>query len=67
MRLCWLSDCFQIYLRNTRRICQQHNAALKDVNDIVLKTLVLSEMNIPNDAVHDEGVSDTELNLDDED
>ena len=56
-----------LYLRSTKRICQQHNVALKGVNDIVLKALALSEVVIPDDVVHDEGVTNTELNLDDED
>ena len=25
LRLRWLSDCYEIYLRNTRKICEQHN------------------------------------------
>ena len=56
-----------MYLWNTKRICEQHNAALKDVNDIILKALVLSEVNLPKNAVHEEGATDTEMNLDDED
>ena len=67
LRLRWLSDCFQVYLRNTRRICAQHNASLKNVNDIILKALELSRETIPDDAVHSEGVTDTELELEDED
>ena len=66
LRLRWLSDCFQVYLRNTRRICAQHNASLKNVNDIILKALELSRETIPDDAVHSEGVTDAELELEDE-
>ena len=47
LRLHWLNECFQVYLQSTKRICEQHNAALKDVNDIILKALVISEVNLP--------------------
>ena len=67
LSLCWLSECLQIDLRNNKRVCQQHNASLKDVNDIGLKALVLSEINIPEDAVHDDNATNIKLNLVDED
>ena len=67
LRLRWLSDCFQVYLRNTKRICAQHNASLKDVNDIILEALALSGDNIPDNAIYSEGVTDTEMELEDED
>ena len=63
----WLSDCFQVYLRNTKLICVQHNASLKNVNDIILEALALSRENIPDDAIHAEGVIDTALEVEDED
>ena len=59
LRLRWLSDCFQVYLRNTKRICAQHNASLKNVNDIILKALALSDENIPDDSIYSEGVTGT--------
>ena len=61
LRLRWLSDCFQVYLRNTKRICAQHNDFLKNVNDIILEALALSRENILDDAIHSEGVTDNEL------
>ena len=67
LRLRWLRDCFQVYLRNTKRICAQHNASLKNVNDTILKALELSRETIPDDAIHSEGVTDTELGSEDED
>ena len=67
MRLKWLSGYFQVYLRNTKRICAQHNASLKNVNDIILEALTLSKETIPDDAIHSEDVTDTELELEDED
>ena len=43
LRIRWLSDCFQIYLRNTERITSQHSDALSDVQrrmtDMVLGTM----------------------------
>ena len=61
LRLRWLCNCFQVYLRNTKRVCEQHNAALEYVNTVILKALVLSEINIPESAVHDDDVTDTKL------
>ena len=61
LRLRWLSDGFQVYLRNTKRSCAQHNASLKNVNDIILEALALSRENILDDAIHSEGVTDNEL------
>ena len=54
-------------LRNTKQICAHHNTSLKNVNDIILEALALSRENIPDDAIHSEGVTDTELELEDED
>ena len=56
-----------MYLRNTKRICAQHNASLKNVNDMILKALELSRETIPDNTIHSEGVTDTELELEDED
>ena len=67
LRLHWLSEVFQLYLRNTKKICQYHNAALKYVNNNVLQALVLSWINVLEDVVQDKGVTNIELNLDDED
>ena len=43
LRIRWLSDCFEIYLRNTDRITTQHSDALSDVQrrmtDMVLNTM----------------------------
>ena len=66
-RLRWLSGCFQMYLRNTKVMCAQHNLFLKNVNDIILEVLAFSKENIPDDAIHSEGVTDTEPELEDED
>ena len=67
LRCGWLGDCFQVYLRDTKQMCAQHNASLKNVNDIILKALELSRETIPDNAIHSEGVTDTELELEDED
>ena len=66
LRLRWLSDCFEVYLRNTHTICAQHNAALRDVNDILL-ALALTESNIPQRAIHTQGEVVTDIELEDED
>ena len=43
LRIRWLSDCFEIYLRNTERITTQHSDALSDVqrrmSEMVLDTM----------------------------
>ena len=67
LRLRWLSDCFQIYLRNTSRICAQHTAALIDINNDILQALSDFEKNIPHNAVHVIGDKDTDIELEDED
>ena len=59
--LIWLSDCFQMYLITIERVCAQHNGSLKKFNDIILKALELSRETIPANAIHSEGVTDTEL------
>ena len=56
-----------MYLRIIKRICAQHNASLKNANDISLEALALSGENIPDNAIHSEYVTDTELQLEDED
>ena len=67
LRLRWLSDCFQIYLRNTTRICAQHTEALIDINNDILKALADFEKTIPHNAVHVLGDEDTDMELEDED
>jgi hypothetical protein len=66
----WLrrsNDCFWVCLLNTKRSCAQHNPSLQSVDDIILKVLALSDDNIPDSAVHADGVTDTEMKLEDED
>ena len=67
LRLRWLSDCFQIYLQNTRRICAQHTSALIDINKEILQALTEFETNIPDNAVHVISDEDTDMELEDED
>ena len=67
LRLRWLSDCFQIYLRNTNRICAQHTAALIEINETILQALVDFEATIPDSVVHATGDKDTDIEIDDDD
>ena len=67
LRLRWLTDCFQTYLRNTCQICAQHTAALIEINNNILQALSEFENNIPNNAVHVIGDEDTDMELEDED
>ena len=66
IRLRWLSDCYEIYIRNTRRIADQHNEALDAANrklDEVAVTLV----NLP-DYLEESGILDTvQYDIEDED
>ena len=41
--ICWLSDCFQIYLRNTERITSQYLDALSEVQRCMI-SMVLNTM-----------------------
>ena len=67
LRLRWLSDCFQMYLRNTQRVCVQRNSTLRDVNDMILDALALSKTNIPPPAIHIIGLEESDTELEDED
>ena len=42
LRLWCLSDCSQVYFRNTKRICARQNASLENINDIILEALALT-------------------------
>lgn len=44
LRIRWLSDCFQVYLRNTRTISEQHNAALMSVNEIIVNAITMGRI-----------------------
>jgi hypothetical protein len=62
-----LSDCFQVYLRNTKQICAQHNASLKNVSEIIFEALILSGDTIPDNSICSESVTDTEVEPEDKD
>ena len=64
LRIRWLSNCYEVYLRNTQTICAQHTTALHDVNRTIF---VLIANYIPQHPVHANGVTETEVDLDDED
>jgi len=66
LRLRWLSDCFEIYLRNTNTIADQHNEALNSVHDR-MSALAITASNL-NEIVHTSGTINIIMNdLEDED
>ena len=66
LRLRWLSDCFEVYLRNTNRICDQHNDALSGSTKNMVK-LALEAIGLDG-PVHVEGVINLSMDeIDDED
>lgn len=72
LRLRWLSNCFEIYLRNTDVICDQHNSALSRVNEIMYNRIVhgiaISSDNLPDITNDTMTIVDASANeLDDED
>ena len=68
LRIRWLSDCFQIYLRNTRTICEQHNTAMRSMNEKLLKAVTVSYLNMPSNAVHIIGIEHDDItDIEDED
>ena len=66
LRLRWMSDCYEVYLRNTKLITAQHSDAMSDVHERML-ALAISFVNLPGSidqyGVHD----DTMYVLEDED
>lgn len=67
LRLRWLSNCFEVYLRNTDTITAQHNEALSDVHQR-MAALAVSTANANADAVHVSGSIDPTMNdLEDDD
>ena len=66
LRLRWLSDCFEVYLRNTNRITQQHVEALGDLPGEIAD--LVKEMTKMDTIVHVGGVfNETMTDLEDED
>ena len=62
----WLSNCFEIYLRNTNNIADQHNAALDNVHDR-MSALAITVSNL-NEIVHTSGIVNIVMDdLEDED
>jgi hypothetical protein len=49
LRIRWLSDCFEVYLRNTHTICEQHNTAMRSMNEQLLKAVAVSQLNLPHE------------------
>ena len=69
LRLRWLSDCFQGYLRNTKRISAQHTAAVSETNMAILKAMEALHLHakIPERPVYKESTLDKSLDLEDKD
>ena len=66
LRLRWLSNCFEIYLRNTNIIADQHNEALDTVHTRMC-ALAISASNLY-EIVHTSGAININMNdLEDED
>ena len=58
LRIRWLSDCFEVYLRNTPTICAQHNTALHGVNQQMMAVIAVLQANLLRYAVHNAVVID---------
>lgn len=66
LRLRWLSNCFEVYLRNTKIITQQHAAVFGDVNDRMAE-MAISLANLNIDGSLRDGTIDELVELDDDD
>ena len=68
LRIRWLSDCFQVYLRNTHTICEQHNTAMRSMDVKLIKAFAVSQLNLPDEAVHVTGIVHEDItDIEDED
>ena len=65
LRLRWLSNCFEVYLRNTTLIAVQHAEAHSDLHNRL--TRLAHEIANMAHIVSDEGKYDSDIDLDDED
>ena len=66
LRLRWVSDCYEVYIRNTRRIADAHNDALQEVNQR-LQEIAITPANLP-DLLEQSGVLDSvEYTIEDDD
>ena len=66
LRLRWLSNCFEVYLRNTKIITQQHAAVFGDVNDR-MADMAISLANLDINSSLRDGTIDELVELDDDD
>ena len=66
LRLRWLSNCFEVYLRNTETINSQHAFALNDIH-LRMANIAISSANL-NEVVFIVGIEDIQMpELEDED
>ena len=56
LRLPWLSDCYEVYIRNTKIIIAQHAEALNEANKR-LTEVSLTDENIP-ETLEEPGIRD---------
>jgi hypothetical protein len=66
LRLRWLSDCYEVYIRNTGRIALAHNDALHEVNER-LAAVAISAANLPETFAVSGLLDRTQYELEDED
>ena len=68
VKLCliWLSNAFGIHLHNTRKIFMQHNEDLSE-KSCDTWSLAHSATGLPDKVIHDNGLVDTDAEIDDED
>ena len=66
LRLRWLSNCYEVYLRNTKLITQQHAAVFGDVNKR-MDELAISLDNLNIDVSQSNGILDEMVELNDDD
>ena len=67
LRIRWLIDCFQTYLRNAYTICAQHTATSGGDNADILRELASPNSTIPKDPIYSDVIAETDTELDDED
>ena len=66
LRLRWKSDCFEVYLRNTKRIRAQHQEALEGTNAMMAKLVADAAVDGNIADIRFGGTEDTTVDLEDE-
>ena len=64
LRIRWPSDCFKVYLCNTKTICEQHHAAQMTNDVILLNTITMDvDAEIPLGDLMSSAIPDEPMNL----